>query len=901
VYLAALQFMHENSRPIIHRDIKPGNLYAPAGQPGKGKIFDLGVARDVSGTVTVGGVPGTLDYMPPEFSKAGGDRGSPQSDIYALGLCLFESLSGKPVYDRLPADMNAAWIAFRQRLRKPLELSFDADAFRQYPRIKGVILKALAPRPDDRYRSAAVMRQDIENILAGVGVEDSHGDESESELTMATLQSFVNENEMPVPEPGATVGTRPLDAGGETRVAPVNLIAAGKAEAKRRQRRRVWLAGGVGLVLFILVVSVGNWLTTRMATRQAAASLPVEFRQAFEAAIGAGKLDKAGELRKEWRASSKYCEIMGLTEERVSEIRDEMERALQRGAIDRELAAIRKSVPDVFLTEESLERGEAVAVKLRDLKAQPWKGFEPAEKQRRLEAASASLVERAVAYLVRVRDAALAKYRAGLDGEAERDVLNRFAVKNPVLTEFVQGVYSDARNGVEAARQSRITVGGVAKIIDGITNARDGEAIQMAIDAFLAMEKSPEFKLLPAQVKLVEDAVAAKHQFFAAEQARLVKAAYDGDRWADGQREEKSLALLVAKVPDRFGRQSLASIEKDVEASRLAAEARRDQVVLARKSNFDEETKALAELRGRIGKGNLEACVDGGRILSVNATAALSDVRLKTVWDSAVSEYARLIERTLLQKDPLAQRVRRVKVADEVLNDVATEQVLAGHVKSLREILVRQKGLYILQLNNKSGEEIRVSSRDLSEKWTVSRESVRELELPVRSPSAPVSLLIEGGADSKSRLESVSLVGAGGGELVIAVLEKVLPKEAAPVSGKAPDVGEAPVAKSGAPATTNTAAGVVEKPIVKGEKPTEAATRKGVLEVSVTPRTSVIKVDGNIVKAGRVEVLPDENHKVQVDAVGYKPFLQYYRVRAGDVRKMEIFLEKDVRRSLFWH
>ena len=168
-YLAALQFLHENARPIIHRDIKPGNLYAPVGQPEKGKIFDLGVARDVTGTVTVGGVPGTLDYMPPEFAEAGGDRGSPQSDLYALGLCLYESLAGKPVYDRLPTDMNSAWLAFQQRLRKPLELSFEGEAFRQYPRLKSVVLKALAPRPVDRYRSAADMRKDLDNILAGKG------------------------------------------------------------------------------------------------------------------------------------------------------------------------------------------------------------------------------------------------------------------------------------------------------------------------------------------------------------------------------------------------------------------------------------------------------------------------------------------------------------------------------------------------------------------------------------------------------------------------------------------------------------------------------------------------------------------------------------------------------------
>ena len=213
-YLSALQFLHENSRPIIHRDIKPGNLYAPVGQPENGKIFDLGVARDVSGTVTVGGIPGTLDYMPPEFAEVGGDRGSPQSDIYALGLCLYESLAGRPVHERLPTDLNSAWLAFQKRLRKPLELTFESDAFRQYPRLRAVILKSLAARSVDRYRSAAEMRKDLEDILAGKGYDDVNADEANLEMTNATLHSFAEDDVLHAPEPGATpTPTPPAEAG----------------------------------------------------------------------------------------------------------------------------------------------------------------------------------------------------------------------------------------------------------------------------------------------------------------------------------------------------------------------------------------------------------------------------------------------------------------------------------------------------------------------------------------------------------------------------------------------------------------------------------------------------------------------------------------------------------------
>lgn len=206
-YLSALQFLHENARPIIHRDIKPGNLYAPVGQPEKGKIFDLGIARDVSGTVTVGGVPGTLDYMAPEFAEAGGDRGSPQSDLYALGLCLYEAIAGKPVYDRLPSDLNSAWLAFQDRLRKPLAVTFDAPAFSQYPRLKQLILKALADKPESRFRSAAEMRKELAAALLPASLETTH-DADGFDANDVTMATFAGGNHSA--DHQATLGTRPL-------------------------------------------------------------------------------------------------------------------------------------------------------------------------------------------------------------------------------------------------------------------------------------------------------------------------------------------------------------------------------------------------------------------------------------------------------------------------------------------------------------------------------------------------------------------------------------------------------------------------------------------------------------------------------------------------------------------
>jgi len=193
-YLDCLEHLHQNG--IIHRDIKPGNLYAPAGEPQKAKIFDLGIAHDEEGTRTHGQVPGTLDFMPPEFATQTSGRGSAQSDIYSIGVTLYQSLTKKLPFPRLPEKEAEAWIAFFRRSEKPLDCGFDHPVFKSHPELVPLLRRALAHDPKRRFETAGAMRDEIKKILLKWGVPTSDYDDEQP--TAATM--VVPPPKPPVPE-----------------------------------------------------------------------------------------------------------------------------------------------------------------------------------------------------------------------------------------------------------------------------------------------------------------------------------------------------------------------------------------------------------------------------------------------------------------------------------------------------------------------------------------------------------------------------------------------------------------------------------------------------------------------------------------------------------------------------
>lgn len=191
-YLEALQYLHENVNPIIHRDIKPGNLYAPVDKPHLAKILDLGVARDVSGTQTHGATPGTWDYMAPDFVTEG-FRGSPQSDIYALSLAMYEALTGSTAFPRASNTGQEAAAEFIARATgaKSTGLDFSLQIFKKHPFLEKIVHKGSNHDPAKRFASAAEMHKAITLVMQNMKLlaDQAHGDGAEVDATKAEDQT----------------------------------------------------------------------------------------------------------------------------------------------------------------------------------------------------------------------------------------------------------------------------------------------------------------------------------------------------------------------------------------------------------------------------------------------------------------------------------------------------------------------------------------------------------------------------------------------------------------------------------------------------------------------------------------------------------------------------------------
>jgi serine/threonine-protein kinase len=300
--LDALHYSHE--RGVVHRDIKPANIMLLKG--GAVKVADYGIARLEASTLTqVGTVMGSPSHMSPEQFM--GQTVDGRSDLYSAGVVLYQLLTGElPFSGSFTAIMHKA---LNEQPTTPSALNVQA------PRpLDGVVRRAMAKRPEDRYQSAAEFKQAIGDAM-------SAGRETQPDVTVLC----------PSGEPPATVlraGSsavslaRPAAAVRDVAPAgPVPVVAAVGAAA--RDRRLPLLAAGLAVLAL-----VGGWLfdvggiKTRLSSGAAAPAPGPSLQEAASARAASPAKEPAGAPMAAGPQAVQHDDTMTITALGIADPRD---------------------------------------------------------------------------------------------------------------------------------------------------------------------------------------------------------------------------------------------------------------------------------------------------------------------------------------------------------------------------------------------------------------------------------------------------------------------------------------------------------------------------------------------------------------------------------------------------
>jgi eukaryotic-like serine/threonine-protein kinase len=236
--LQAAGFAH--SHGVIHRDFKPHNVIVD--QQGHAKVTDFGIARAGASEMTeTGSIMGTAQYLSPE--QAQGHAVTATSDIYSIGVMLYEMLAG-----RLPFEGDSAVaVALKHLSEPPVPISqWRPDV---HPALEAVVMAALAKDPAQRWQSAEDLAAGLEAARTQIQAGPNGGQDT---AAFAAI---------PVPVAEETAPTQLAQTTHPPVVAPV--------EEPRRERRRPWWWYAIGaLVLALVGVLLYLILSGVLATEQ---------------------------------------------------------------------------------------------------------------------------------------------------------------------------------------------------------------------------------------------------------------------------------------------------------------------------------------------------------------------------------------------------------------------------------------------------------------------------------------------------------------------------------------------------------------------------------------------------------------------------------------------------------
>ena len=235
--LTGLQFSH--ARGVVHRDIKPANIMLTS--EGQAKIADFGIARIESSSMTQAGtVLGTPAYMSPEQFM--GQVVDARTDLYSSGVLLYQLLTGeRPFEGGMSAIMHKA---LNTDPPLPSQISVTCP-----PGFDGVVRKAMAKRPEDRFQSAAEFLEALRATASGKAIPGFAGaDEADAEATMVASSPRRS------PAPAAATGAVSASTmGSASAPAPARIPAAVPA------RRSPVPMIAAAVVVLVLLAGGGAW------------------------------------------------------------------------------------------------------------------------------------------------------------------------------------------------------------------------------------------------------------------------------------------------------------------------------------------------------------------------------------------------------------------------------------------------------------------------------------------------------------------------------------------------------------------------------------------------------------------------------------------------------------------
>jgi serine/threonine-protein kinase len=243
---AALSYAHRKG--VVHRDVKPGNiLLTPDDQV---KVTDFGIAQAIStedNLTDAGSVMGTATYFSPE--QAEGTAVDGRSDVYSLGIVLYELLAGRPPF---LADTPVAVASKHVRDVVPSPRQFNPGLPSD---LEAITLHALAKNPDERYQSADDLRADLLRYIDGQPVAAS-GKAAVMGDDVTTTVAAVGAGAVAA---GAAAGAATTTVTPADKTASVPLMPGPRTDIKKRKNWTPWAIAGV-VIAALLAAGLIYWL-----------------------------------------------------------------------------------------------------------------------------------------------------------------------------------------------------------------------------------------------------------------------------------------------------------------------------------------------------------------------------------------------------------------------------------------------------------------------------------------------------------------------------------------------------------------------------------------------------------------------------------------------------------------